>query len=222
MAWADNITSSADTHIFSNGPTTNYGSDWTLKVKRGFNNDLVENSWSNRGLMTCDFPDTILQVLGATLHYYMTDGSSTAITLEHYRVLQDDWTEAGATWNTYDGTNGWNVAGCIGRMTDYDNSLVASLALTSAQRTGWVSVDLTAIAQAALAADQDNVNILIRALGGTTWDVYRDIATKENATASLSPYLELDYTEVPEPATALLIGSGLLSLWGYVRRRRIR
>ena len=45
------------------------------------------------------------------------DYASNADTYKMFQLLKN-WTEAGATWNTYDGTNPWAVAGML--LTDYE------------------------------------------------------------------------------------------------------
>jgi hypothetical protein len=45
------------------------------------------------------------------------------------------------------------------------------------------------------------------------------IATKENATAAHHPALTIEYTEIPEPVSAVLLAVGLIAL-GIMRRHR--
>ncbi len=223
------VVAGKDTHIRSDGATTNYGSLESLYVKRGGNNDAVETYYSSRILMSFGLPADIGSITGATLGYYMNAGAG-ALSLDHYRALVD-WNESQATWNIRMTGTSWSAAGCLGAGTDYDSTPVSTVALTSAQLVGWVTVDVTSQAQDALAAGDDALDILIRARGGTTWDVRRYINSSEYAAdASQRPYLLLDYAPdqarldgaLPEPVTLLSFGASLLGLGGYLRRRRPR
>jgi len=59
-----------------------------------------------------------------------------------YRCLRT-WTEAGANWNTYDGSNGWGTVGCSNSTTDYDNNVVGTITMPNPPVQGYVEITLT-------------------------------------------------------------------------------
>ena len=168
----DNIPVSIDTHIYSHGANNNYGTATELIVKKGGAGDGSDSYYNNRALLAFELPDDIVSISGATLYLYMTNQVSwggAATDIEVYRVIQDAWTELGATWNNYDGTNAWDLGGCRGQMTDFDNNIMASVSLPawSSDHARTVAWDVTAMAQTALGASQDTVNLRVTAnLGG--------------------------------------------------------
>jgi len=111
-----------DTFLNSNAPTTNYGTATTFNI--GETNSAVA---TYRALVRDDDLASIPSNMEiVTVVVYITVSavfSSNARTLELYRCLRN-WIEAGATWNTYDGSNAWGTGGCGNNTTDYDGSVV--------------------------------------------------------------------------------------------------
>lgn len=78
-------------------------------------------------------------ITSATLHLYHTNNNSESHTINVYEVLQNSWTEGGATWNTYDGTNNWNTGGCRGSGSDRASSTTGSAVVntTTGEYKSW-------------------------------------------------------------------------------------
>lgn len=87
----------------------------------------------------------------ATLALYLQSHGSTDTVVAHR--LMRDWTEMGATWKKYDGTNTWNTKG-----GDYDSAVAGSFL---ANGTGWKSMDITAAAQAWVSGAQPNYGLIL-------------------------------------------------------------
>lgn len=91
-----------DSFINSNAPTTNYGTDGSFYVGQTTGQIF-------RGLVQFDLSTipSYASVVSAFLYLTITvDRSTTARTFRVYRMKQA-WTEAGVTWNRYDGVNNW-------------------------------------------------------------------------------------------------------------------
>ena len=115
-ATADNIyTGVSDVHLRMNTPTTNYGTLNQLNIFK------VTSDNHYHGLIRFDdlsnIPSNAI-VSAASLYIKVrTDDTPHTHDLSLRRMLQP-WTEAGATWSTYDGTNAWNTDGALGAGTD--------------------------------------------------------------------------------------------------------
>lgn len=78
-----------------------------------------------------------------TLRLYLTgDFCNNARTVSVFRMKQS-WTETGATWNTYDGTNSWQTAGMAGA-NDRELTDIGTLALTASEANGYKEITLDA------------------------------------------------------------------------------
>ena len=131
---------SADTVLISSNPTTNYGTSVNFSV-----GELNGGVRIDRSLIKFDLSAyTGLAVSVATLRLYDTGGDYTnnTRTMILYR-LKRAWTEAGATWNKYDGTNDWGTAGAGNASTDYDNNLVGSISMLNPPSAGYVDITIT-------------------------------------------------------------------------------
>ena len=83
-------------------------------------------------------------VSAATLYLYQTS-SNNAYSIDLRRLLQA-WTEAGSTWNTYDGTNNWNTSGALGAGSDR-TSTAESTTSTASTTGAYYSFDCTSLVQ---------------------------------------------------------------------------
>ena len=78
-----------------------------------------------------------------------------------YRVIQEGWTEAAATWNKYDGVNVWGTAGCDLDGTDYDSTEFTAVTMP-ANHTRWFEVDITAMVTDAITNHSRSLNLIFR------------------------------------------------------------
>ncbi|MHA1304222.1 MAG: DNRLRE domain-containing protein [Candidatus Heimdallarchaeaceae archaeon] len=97
-----------DTEINKEYPTTNYGSQTTLTIYQ----NSQQTIWK-RFLLHFDISDipnnaTFSQ---GDLSLYWYSGALNKSYWYLYRLTTINWTELGATWNKYDGTNDWTTAG---------------------------------------------------------------------------------------------------------------
>jgi hypothetical protein len=82
-------------------------------------------------------------ITSASLMLYMNEAhSNVSNTCKVYRQKRA-WTEAGATWNKYDGENSWGTAGGFGE-ADCEQTEIGSAAYTSGEAAGWKTMALTA------------------------------------------------------------------------------
>lgn len=123
-------TTGIDTHIDNSAPTTNKdGTD----LRTGENNTgaIVYRTLIKFDLSSIPAGST---VISATLSLWTEiDRSTNTRSVDLFRMIQS-WTEAGATWNTYNGSNNWpGGAGAFGA-ADCDNGVVwATKSLTGTE-----------------------------------------------------------------------------------------
>jgi hypothetical protein len=122
-----------------NGTGLNVGTDGTVSPKRPYRT-LLHYDLSN-------LPSTAT-IIAASLILTRFDGQGTGIAAKIYRLTQTNWTEAGCTWNKYDGTTDWTTPG-----GDYD--------LTTPTPIDWsiVSSEVTTISVLAHAVDAWTVRL---------------------------------------------------------------
>jgi len=165
-----NLTASQDTYIDEDHETINYGNNAELKCKN-------ETGKSERSLIQFDLsgiPQCAV-VTNATLGIYVTAVKTKTINIHR---LTHNWTEMGATWNAYDGTNSWSTSG-----GDYDSTVNGSF---SGATTGYKEVNLTSLVQGWLNGTWANYGILLE---GVTQDEVK-FSSREG---DHPPYLNISY-----------------------------
>lgn len=171
------------TYLDSSVATTNFGSSTSLLVgvtsdKNGtyYKRSLLYTSISAIPAGQTIFPSSKLR-----LYCSVAAGSAEASSIN--RITQTAWTEAGATWNKYDGTTDWTVAG-----GDFTTPTV-SFNLPTA--TGWLEITGSSMAtflQDAYDNRSDNVHMLLKT---DTANVYQ--ATFDSDDGTNKPQLIIDY-----------------------------
>ena len=149
-----------DTYIDSGLSTTNYNGEEEMQVS--YNTFPSETSI----LLGCDLTSHLLPtgyaVKTATLKMRLADYPNGNPTVGAYESFQHNWTEEGATWASYDGTNSWGTAGAKGWER---GGLLDSEELDSAYSAGdWVELDITLAVQNAMREDRA-VDLVIAILG---------------------------------------------------------
>ncbi len=185
-------TSFEDTLIQDNNPTTNYGTNTQLNI--GESNAAVS---INRSLIRCtnltDIPSNA-EVIQILLYLYITADAASNIADLRMSPAANDWTEAGATWNTYDGTHAWTGSGANGHFnsgSEYPNT-----GLTASEPVGKIIVwDITSDASKAYmqTAIGGGANPgWVMKTNGESQDMYQ-FGSSENTTVYAVPVLEVVY-----------------------------
>jgi len=167
----------------------------------------------------------------ATMHIYLNNRSAPDVT--DYSVSRllpgKDWVESDAyyapanagelTFNSQKhGVAGWQVPGARGA-ADVD---IPGRVFFDAINLGddlEIALDISSMVTQWVTNGVENNGVVVgggtitgEVVGGERWE----IGFRENDDPLWRPYLEIDYTEIPEPTAGLLLGAGLLLA---VRRR---
>jgi len=182
------VTNIADTRLLQSTPTTNYGTSELIS-------NVPLNSFLQNSLISFDF--TALP-LGATitsstleLYYYLyAVADPVGRTIAVSRLTRTGWTELGATWNTYDGSNAWTSGG-----GDYTAVDAATQVVPAAY--GWMTWDVLAQAQYAQTNTGEIIHMHIRDTSGSVNKQTYWRSRSYVADPSLRPKLTINYTTVP-------------------------
>lgn len=118
---------SADTYLGDDAPTTNHGTEVAV-----YGGEWNGGAQVTRGLFKFDISSVPAAVIvqSATLSLWtVVDYATNTRTYRIFRQLRA-WTEAGATWNKYDGTNNWATAGGFGA-TDCEQTDIGSVSIAN-------------------------------------------------------------------------------------------
>ena len=176
-----------DDRISEGAPTTNRGTDTTGEITYWNSTDKHNYLLEFTGLSSLGS----ITVSSATIGIY---GTSTAygdsVTVNAHKLLRD-WTEAGATWNKYDGTNDWTTAGANDTTNDRSSTLTATLTWTN-------TAEYKLFSSAQLATDAQNMassaNYGWRFSAGTTTAFRAANHITSEGTDTRRPYLSVTYT----------------------------
>lgn len=150
----------ADTYIDSGTPSTNYNGEDEMQVS--YNTYPSETSI----LMGCDLTSHLLPngyaVKTATLKMRLADYPSGSPDVAVWESRQNNWTEEGATWASFDGTSSWGTSGAKG----WERAgLQDSETLDSSYAAGdYVEFDVTLAVQNAMREERP-VDLIIGVLG---------------------------------------------------------
>jgi len=187
-------TEGIDVNIEASNPTVNYGTATYFDI-----GESNTGAYNHRSLIkfSCLSDGTI--PASATINACslfltpITDESSNARTFRVYRMLHS-WTEAGATWNKYDGTNNWpGGAGAFGAV-DCEQTDIGSRAMTATETLN-VAKEFVLTAskiQEIVAGTVTNNGFLLKA--DTETDDCYIFASSDHATAGYRPRILVTYT----------------------------
>jgi len=173
-----------DAYIWEKSPDTNYGSDTYLELGGKFGK--AQRSIIRFDLSSLPAGSTVTSAK-LYLYFYAATGSPN-FNIGAHRVnhgapnYETGWTEAGVTWNKYDGTNNWGTAG-----GDFNAAATDTIYVPYSTK-GWYSWDVTSDCDAL-----EERSWILKTDGETSY-YYQDYYSKEyTGDTSLRPYLEVTY-----------------------------
>jgi len=190
--------SSKDTFIRENWPTTNFGSETYLQLTDKI--DVVRRCLLEFDISTLPSGESINSIT-LMLYYYSYSGDDPdGIQVKAYKLIRNDWVELQATWEIYKTGSDWTADG-----GDYVTSDPAGATLVMPGSYGWVSFNVKAIVDDAVANEWSVAEFLIR-LASEDVDDYSILFYSNNYTGdtSLCPKLVIDYE--PPPAAGRSFG----------------
>jgi len=101
-------TNAGDTRIMTDLPTTPVGSAAALQIDNRFSSN------GRRTLIKFTTPSSLGTITGTKLYLYLYSRTGSSYSVGLHRLTETAWTEAGATWKTYDGSNAWTGDGAEG------------------------------------------------------------------------------------------------------------
>ncbi len=179
-----------DTYIDENNPTNNYGTNNEMRCRNNTGQimrPLIQFNLS--GIPTGAIIDN------ATLRMYIT-GNKTSQTVNIHH-LTHNWTETGATWNTYDGVNNWGAGG-----GDYNGTIHGSF--VPDPKDAYKETNITDLVQDWINGTWTNYGII---LNGITSDEAK-FGSRENT--GKEPELVIYYHIPSTPATTVTLGANPL------------
>jgi len=121
-----------------------------------------------------------------------TDISSNTRTKRVYRQKRA-WTETGATWNKYDGTNNWQTAGGFGA-DDCEQTDIGSVSMGASEANGTeISISLSTSAIREMVSGEFANNGFMVKTDSEVNDAY-SFASSSNGTSTRRPKLVVEYT----------------------------
>ena len=125
-----------DTYVDSGTPSQNYNAESKLQI--AYNTYPIEAV----GLLSCNLRSNLLPVGYAveSAHLSMMIGSSPSNSpnVAVWESRQHNWTDEGATWATYDGTNSWGMSGAKGwERSSLLDSVQLNTSYVSGDRIDW-------------------------------------------------------------------------------------
>jgi hypothetical protein len=182
-------TAGLDTSIDSANPTVNYGTGTSMRC-----GDETSAANACRSLLKFDLSGipTGSTILTAVLTVTLVEDRSSNERIKRVYRLKRAWTEGGATWNKYDGTNNWSTAGGFHaddcEQTDICNTTFSAAETIPSEKT----FPLTASAvQEMFTGAFTNNGFMIKT--DTETDDSYGLATSDHATASYRPKLVITY-----------------------------
>jgi len=208
----------ADSFVDSWAPGTNYGTATNYDGMPDFSINRLITSW------TIDW-GSIGTITSATVEGFGFGryANPTTYAWQVDRVTRA-WTELGVTWNSADTGVPWTTPG--GDYTTADEA-TASILNSGGVEYFTPPIDITDIVKYWQTHPSENYGLLI----GHHETAYGfRLYTREDTGSGpegRSPRLIINYEVgggpvIPEPATILLVGTGALGLFGYIRRRMVK
>lgn len=192
----DGTTNVEDVHLREDQPTTPHGTNTILSLYESTN--YRNNSLIRVKNLSSILPanSTISACICST--YQTGSGTGEYDVFEVYRA----WTEGGATWNTYDGSNAWGTAGCLNTTSDrsatpLDNNDDPSSATWLAWSIG------AALAQAWYDGGTDENGVVIDAVHANDAGKYVNVNSTENGSNPL--FWTITYEAGAPPAAGQVI-----------------
>ena len=180
----------ADAYIDSGQPNSNYGSEAELQIS--YNTFPSETTV----LFGCDLSTTFLPagyaVESAQLEVYLQESPTGTPIVGAWENQRNNWTQEGATWSTYDGTNSWSTAGAKGadRGSLLDTTTIGS-GFTSSSSATW---NVTLAVQNAM-RENHSADFILGVIGAGTGQTRDVLLHTGSAIESKRP--ELTFVYVP-------------------------
>ncbi|UCE73247.1 MAG: DUF2341 domain-containing protein [Methanomassiliicoccales archaeon] len=191
LTWELGPANCKDTGIWINEPNRNIGYDGWMELMDWDSATAVDNGLFQFDLSIFSSND----IIDANLWLYRYDGSTSYDgNFSACRVTQS-WTETGATWNTYDGTNNWYMAGGDFNPDIYDYVRVYQ------DNNGWYKWNITGLMDGWKDGTYPNYGMIL--VGNDEADWWQLRSSDHDVTA-LRPQLIINYT-VPTPTQYFML-----------------
>lgn len=194
-------TDALDTYIYSYTATTNYGTNAQIGVGEG---DYGMARYM-RSLVTFDLSDIPSGSAVSSVSLTLTVSQDFTDKSEQFCVyrIKRNWTESGATWNTYNGSNAWTSSGGWSS-TDVDQTSLGCLTLGAAEPSGtaltW-TLDATVVEEMITGGSLSNYGFMVKADNEFN-DAYM-FHSSSSATSGYRPKLVVVYeAATPTPTSS--------------------
>ncbi len=206
-----------DTFIFSDAPTTNWGTNIVLAVgdnlldAPGPIRSLIEFG----GLSAIPVTSIISSVTFSAFENFASDTEGVGTWAVNLQRALRDWVEIQATWNIYSTGNNWGTAGCSQDAVDRIAAVSASVVLDGVAANAfinWTGATLIADVQSIVNGDNANHGWLLSAPAAEskTGLARNYFASSDHLTALERPKLVVVYTTPPRPCAIIFQDPGIL------------